>query len=268
MPPAPTDGRAFVIVGPGRAGLSFQTALERRGWTCHGVVGRDFFEAEADGSPRRIEGSRLTSIDEQSLTVIIAVPDNQIAMVAQRIAPGPIVVHLSGAIGLDALDPHVDAASIHPLMSLPDVEIGSVALLRDGHFGLASRSDRAERVVHQIVGDFGGHGFPIADGQRAIYHAAAVVATNHLSVLCGQVERLSRAAGVPTDAFWPIMRSVIDNVAANGAAASLTGPVARADWDTVARHLAALPPAEHDLYLPLARGAAHLAGRELPIQLR
>ena len=39
---------------------------------------------------------------------------------------------------------------------------------------------------------------------------------------------------------------------------ALTGPVARGDWDTVARHLAALDPSEHDAYRALAAAARRL----------
>jgi predicted short-subunit dehydrogenase-like oxidoreductase (DUF2520 family) len=56
----------------------------------------------------------------------------------------------------------------------------------------------------------------------------------------------------------------LDNVAAVGPAAALTGPVARGDWQTVARHLASLPPEERGAYLAMAEQAALLAGVEQP----
>jgi len=104
----------------------------------------------------------------------------------------------------------------------------------------------------------------VPDDRRAVYHAAAAVAANHLVALCGQVERLAAAAGVPAAAYWELMALTLDNVRAAGAAAALTGPAARGDLATVAAHLAAVDPAEHRLYLALADAAAHLASRPPP----
>jgi predicted short-subunit dehydrogenase-like oxidoreductase (DUF2520 family) len=53
-----------------------------------------------------------------------------------------------------------------------------------------------------------------------------------------------------------------------GAARALTGPVARGDWATVARHLAALDPSEHEAYRALATAARRLVdGTGLPTDL-
>jgi predicted short-subunit dehydrogenase-like oxidoreductase (DUF2520 family) len=49
-----------------------------------------------------------------------------------------------------------------------------------------------------------------------------------------------------------------------GAEKALTGPVARGDADTVARHLDALPPDERPAYRALAREALRLSGRDDP----
>ena len=47
----------------------------------------------------------------------------------------------------------------------------------------------------------------------------------------------------------------------------LTGPIARGDWETVERNLAAIRserPELEELYLVLAAATARVAGRELP----
>jgi predicted short-subunit dehydrogenase-like oxidoreductase (DUF2520 family) len=58
------------------------------------------------------------------------------------------------------------------------------------------------------------------------------------------------------------VRASVDNVDALGAADALTGPVARGDADTVARHLATLPPDERAAYRALAAEALRLSGRD------
>src|SRR5262249_54379335 len=92
----------------------------------------------------------------------------------------------------------------------------------------------------------------------------ATVASNHLVALMGQVGRLADAAGVPRAALWPLVRATFDNVETLGPAAALTGPVARGDADTVARHLATLPADERAAYRALAAEALRLSGRRDP----
>ena len=55
-------------------------------------------------------------------------------------------------------------------------------------------------------------------------------------------------AGAPFEAYLSLVRGAVDNVAELGPAAALTGPAARGDELTIARHLAAIDPSERDAY--------------------
>jgi predicted short-subunit dehydrogenase-like oxidoreductase (DUF2520 family) len=101
-------------------------------------------------------------------------------------------------------------------------------------------------------------------GARARYHAAATIAANHLVALLAQAMRVADDAGVPPAALLPLVRATVDNVDALGPAGALTGPVARGDADTVARHLDALTDRDAALYRALAREALELSGRDDP----
>jgi predicted short-subunit dehydrogenase-like oxidoreductase (DUF2520 family) len=233
------------LIGPGRAGRSIAEALRRRGWTVD-LLGR---------------GDRVEDAAQEVALVVLAVPDDAIAPVAARIRPaaGAVVLHLSGSRGLDVLDPHPRRGSLHPLASLPDPEVGADRLLAGCTFAVAG-----DPLARCLAESFGGRALEVPDDRRALYHAAASVAANHLVALAAQVERLAGAAGVPVEAYWPLMADALGNVARVGAAAALTGPAARGDHATVAAHLRALPAAERPLYLALATAAAQLAGRDLP----
>ncbi len=220
-------------------------ALERAGWSCIGTLGSgdDPAQAAADGD-----------------LVILAVPDDVITTVARSVHPGPaVLVHLSGAATLDRLDPHPRRGSVHPLVSLPDPETGAERLAAGATFAVAG-----DPMATRIVEALGGTAIEVPDEHRARYHAAAAIGANHLVALCAQVERVAAAAGVPASAYWELMARTIDNVRTTGAAAALTGPAARGDHATLAAHLDAIDPAEHDLYLALADAAATLAGRPPP----
>ena len=76
-------------------------------------------------------------------------------------------------------------------MTLPDEQRGAEAL-RGAWFAVAG-----DDKILDVVRSLGGRSFTVADERRALYHAAACVAANHLVALMGQVERLADAAGVP-----------------------------------------------------------------------
>ena len=119
-----------------------------------------------------------------------------------------------------------------------------------------------------MVASLGGTAVEVGDVDRSTYHAAAVVASNHLVALMGQVERLAGSIGVPLEAFVQLASGSLANVAATGPAAALTGPVARGDWATVGRHLEVLGPTSSSPTAALAEQAARLVGPERVAELQ
>ncbi|HXG75378.1 MAG TPA: DUF2520 domain-containing protein [Gaiellaceae bacterium] len=202
-------------------------------------------------------GCRLE--DEAPEVVLLCVPDRAIAEVAAALEPGPWVAHVSGATPLSALDPHVRRFSLHPLQTFTK-ERGAEQL--DGAWAaLSAESAEARAVGRGLAELLGLRPFDLDDAGRAAYHAGAAVASNYLVTLRAAAGSLLEAAGAPPEALDPLMRRVIEN------GFELTGPIARGDWETVERHLAAIRaerPELEELYLVLAGATAALAGRELP----
>ena len=95
--------------------------------------------------------------------------------------------------------------------------------------------------------------------------SAACVAANHVVALLGQVERIAASVGLPVDAFLGLTRAAVDDVAALGPRAALTGPASRGDWATIARHLDSLPEAERAGYGAGVALALELAGTGLSL---
>lgn len=250
--PEPPSSRSIRIVGTGRAGGSFAAALRAAGWDVDVLPGRSGGVGDA-----------LAGVD----LVLLAVPDGVVAEVASRVRPGPAVLaHCAGSLGLDALAPHQRVASIHPLVSLPDPVTGADRL-RGAWFAVAGDPVTGAAAATAVVAALGGRAVSVDDEQRVAYHAAAAVASNHLVALLGQVERLAEEAGVPFEAYLDLIAGTLDNVSRAGAAASLTGPVARGDWDTVRAHVRAIPASERPAYLALVGAAARLADRPVPSDL-
>lgn len=223
--------RSIAVVGPGRLGATLAAALERAGYNVS-TVGRDQLGDSADTDD----------------LIFLTVPDSAIAGVAASLQwrPGQWVVHCSGAIGREALGAAEAAGAVagcfHPLQTFPSREP------QPGRFaGIACGIEASEPLgtaLERIAKDLGSRPFRLDGVDRALYHAAAVVASNHVIALANAASRLWELAGVKgvsgREALSPLMNAAAQNVAAMELADALTGPVVRGDVATVARHLDAL----------------------------
>ncbi len=235
----------LAIVGRGRLGRALVDALTRAdgrlpaGTEVLGPLGRGYDGADAD-------------------VVLLCVPDGEIEAAAALIAPGRLVGHCSGATPLDVLAPH-ERFSLHPLMTVT----ATGAPFAGAGAAVAGSSDRAQRLAHDLAEALELVPVHIAEEDRAVYHAAASVASNFLVTLQAVAERLAAEAGLPRELLAPLVRATVENWAEIGAERALTGPVARGDERTVARQRLAV--AEHapellSLFDALVEATRDLAG--------
>ena len=263
----PTDHETISLVGPGRAGTTIALALLGLGWRAVAVAGRAPDAASTVSAAACLDAppSLVSESGRGASLVVVATPDRSIEAAAVAVAPslesGALVLHLAGSKGLDAFAPLLEArpdvrvGALHPLQSFPTATMG-IERLRGAWAAVAGDAQTAELAVA-----LGMRPFELPDSERSRYHATAVVASNHVVALLGQVERLAMTCGVPFEAFAPLVRSSVADAFGVGPARALTGPVARGDLATVERHLATLDPGERDAYRTLAREVARLAGR-------
>lgn len=218
------------VIGPGRAGRSLAAALEQAGHEIAGFVGSNDDPTEA-----------ASGVD----VLIVAVPDRKIAEVAKRVRPvaTTAVLHLSGSQGLEGLAPHARRGSMHPLVPLPNPETGASRIAAGVTFAVAG-----DRAARELAESLRGRTVEVRDEDRAAYHAAACVAANHVVALMGQVERIAESIGLDLEAFLGLSRAALADVEMFGPEAALTGPAARGDLATLARHRAAIAPGELEGY--------------------
>ena len=94
----------------------------------------------------------------------------------------------------------------------------------------------------------------VAEADRVAYHAAAAFAANFLVTVESAAAELMSTAGLDREVLLPLAMAALENWARQGPTA-LTGPIARGDRRTVARHRATLEHRTPEL-LPLFEALA------------
>jgi predicted short-subunit dehydrogenase-like oxidoreductase (DUF2520 family) len=205
------------VIGTGRAGTAIRDRLRERA------------VAVTDGR----------AVDPAAELVLLCVPDGVIAEVATAVPQGPWIAHVSGATPLSALDPHRDRFGVHPLQTLTR-DRGAEQL--DGAWAaIGGESEEALERARWLAATLGLRPFTVAEPDRALYHAAAVIGGNYLVTLNQVAQRLLAQVGAPPEAIEPLMLRTVEN------GFQLTGPIARGDTATVEAHLAALERRAPDL---------------------
>ena len=175
--------------------------------------------------------------------------------------PSLAVVHLSGALGLDALGAleHNPRGSFHPLQSFPFPRGPSA--FRGITIAVDATSPALRRRLAAVARGLGARPKHVTDEERVLYHASAVFASNFVDVVIAEAVDLLGEIGwseeEATRALLPLVEGALQNVRKRGVVKALTGPIRRGDAGTVERHLGALK--RPDLYRMLALAALQIA---------
>ncbi len=241
------------IIGAGRVGAVLGSALRAAG---HAIVGATAISQESrDRVDALLPGVPIATpqeVVERSELVLLTVPDDALASVVQGLAdlggwqPGQIVVHTSGAYGADILAPArglgAIPVAIHPAMTFTGTSL-DLSRLEGATFAVTAPSPVLP-IGQALVVEIGGEPVVVEESARGLYHAALAHGANHLVVLVAQAADMLAQAGIahPGHTLAPLLHAALDGALrhADGTAdpiSALTGPVARGDSGTVAKHL-------------------------------
>jgi predicted short-subunit dehydrogenase-like oxidoreductase (DUF2520 family) len=187
------------------------------------------------------EWSRGKTIPSDCEIYWVTANDSNIPEVANLIDIGSLVIHSSGSLGLDCLAPHSNTGSLHPLQSFPGPDVAMPNL--DGVYAAVSGAPEIAVQLSQIASDLGMTPVEI-DGDRVLYHTAAVLAGNFATTLLYEATEVLRKAGIPADLapkmLAPLMISSIRQATNGKIADALTGPISRGDMSTISKHIGTL----------------------------
>jgi predicted short-subunit dehydrogenase-like oxidoreductase (DUF2520 family) len=270
--------QTVAIIGAGRVGRALGLRLREMGWTIGVVLTQS--PASARHAVRIIGAGRahatLTRQVMDADLVLIATPDRSISSVAAQLAKmggeewrGKVVLHTNGARDrrvLAALERRGAATgSLHPLQSFSD----RAAPQLEGCIFAVEGSREALRAARRIVRSLGGTAVLVVGEHKPAYHAAGTLVSGHVLGVVEAATRVLMQIGFTrrqaVRALLPLLRQTLKNFERFGPGSAWTGPVARGDYATVSRHVAALkrlPREFGEAYAVLARLSAILLGGE------
>jgi predicted short-subunit dehydrogenase-like oxidoreductase (DUF2520 family) len=240
----------IAILGPGKVGTAVGCLLRQAGYDIVAVAGRSLEKAQravacTGGEPT----TDFVRAAREADCVLITTTDDAVASVCKAVAEGggfrkgAKVVHTSGVGGLDLLRAAKRrgalVACIHPLQTFADVE-SAIGKIPGSTFGITA-DEEILPWAFRVAEDLGGRPFHVPGEDKALYHAAACMASNYLVTLMVLVEEIYGRIGLSREeairAFWPLVKGTIVNIESKGTIPSLTGPIARGDGGTVRKHI-------------------------------
>jgi predicted short-subunit dehydrogenase-like oxidoreductase (DUF2520 family) len=243
----------LAIVGAGRVGRALGRRLRELGWKIGAVVTRN--ETSARRAVRFIgAGTALATMSRRILAstcILIATPDAAIAGVAEELTriggeelKGHVILHTSGALDstvLKAAREHGAAVgSMHPLQTFSGVTVPPL----EGKVFAIEGDAQAVKKARKIARAVGAAPSPIEAQKKPLYHAAGALAAGHALVVVESAIQLLMSLGMKRQeamrAILPMTKQVLQNYERLGLKAAWTGPLARGDYEVVAKHMAAL----------------------------
>jgi len=241
--------RKVVIIGAGRVGTALGLALKEKGYPIVGVgvvgaTGRSPLQSARRGAkilqapvftPKPLDALKEAGI------ILITTPDREIEKVARTLSRSGIltketlVIHTSGAFGVEILDPLKNFGVSHRMWTVPlrlamhplqtfskpitnySASGGPMTNFQGCYFALDGNR-KALRIGKKIVKDLGGIPIFIPGGKRVLYHTGASIASNYLVSLMDLALQVLEEIGISQkkgfNMLLPIIQGTLKNIEA------------------------------------------------------
>jgi predicted short-subunit dehydrogenase-like oxidoreductase (DUF2520 family) len=202
---------------------------------------------------------------------LIATPDDNIEYIAQQITlqgvlkPGNVAFHCSGLLSSECLSSMASlgcyTASLHPIFSFSE-PVMDVKNFRETYCAFEGNKEALNQLL-PLFNVIEGQIFLIEKKSKPLYHAASVLASNYLVTLSAMARECYSKAGLNEklagNLTLALMSQALGKAQRLHPQEALTGPLQRADIDTLKKHLTALQPFPELEYFYKSLGKATLA---------
>lgn len=245
-----TKKENLIIIGAGKIAYSLTPALSEADYKIKVIISKEINRAE--DLARKLNINDYTdnpeSIRLERGIFILAVPDNQIKLTAERLSKlniefrNSLFIHLSGSNDVSLLRSltlkKAETASFHIMQTFPSRRRRNI---KNSFAAIETKFDEASEYLFKLARDLKLKPFLIEPQYKAIYHLAGVFASNFLNAVLFHSQQLFNLLGLKqysfNDILAPLYDSTIRNIKLTSPATALSGPIDRGDLDTVKQHI-------------------------------
>src|ERR1035437_7774015 len=240
----------LIIIGAGNISYSLAPALMDAGYNIKSIISSKKKRAGDLAGKLNIKDF---SDNPESLKVkrgifILAVPDNQIRITAEKLStlnidfPNSLIIHLSGSNDVSLLKSaalkRAHTASFHILQTFPSRRRRNIS---NSFSAIETLSSEASDYLFKLSKDLKLNPFHIDSGNKVIYHLAAEFASNFINGVLFQSQQLFEILRLKeysfNDIFAPLYSSTIKNIKLTNPSRALSGPIERGDLETIKKHI-------------------------------
>lgn len=258
------------FVGAGKVGFTLGKYMTERDVHVSGYYSRNKESAKlAAEFTNTLYFDTIEELLESSDALFLTVPDGTIEQIwnslKQYSLKSKFICHCSGAMST-AVFSNIDQTgafgySIHPLVAIND-KMQSYRDISQTYFTIEGSKEH----IDYWCTFFEGLGNPVRviDKQdKVLYHSAAVFASNFVVGLYDVAVDILTQCGFDKEsaskAIAPLFLNNCKNVAEHGSVDALTGPIERADENTINKHLDALDGNNKEIYKSLSNVLIRIA---------
>ena len=239
------------IIGAGNVGSALAIRLAEKDYNIVAISSHT--RASAEKLVEAIKNCNAAAGTNQMVAdmadiIFITTPDAVIPEIVTSVRwhKGQSVVHCSGVDSAEILLPArqmgANTGVFHPLQTFANIQ-QAISNLPGSTFAIEAEEPLSSRLK-EIAESLNCRWIELKAGDKVIYHAAAVIASNYLVTLVKLADDLWETFGIPreqaTRALLPLLKGTLNNIENVGIPQALTGPIARGDIETVKKHLSAL----------------------------
>ena len=241
------------LIGPGRVGQALATALRHTNhYTLMGIYHPDIKQAKkiTQQLQQGIPCDTLAALPAADIT-FITTPDDAIPPLCIQLSneatlkPKSIIAHMSGILDSNVLIPvkkhNVSIGSLHPLKAFRQTNKPEPHAFKNVDCTVEGEAP-AITCLTTLAQTLGAHVLALTPEKKAIYHAAACMASNYLVTLAAESSALFQEAGLADNEALKLctrlMQTSLDNLKhVQTPEQALTGPLMRGDIKTLKQHL-------------------------------
>ena len=223
----------FAVVGCGNVGTQYARMWIQAGHQLQHVHFRSMPLGTIEWLGHSVENIALQEIHQNADTILLAIPDDQIAAVAGSIHTDAFIIQPSGTFDLHQLT-HPNNATWWAMYSI--VKKASLDFEKIP-FAVESTSEKAKEILQKLMEKVGAPMHNTNQTQRELAHLTAVLANNFTNALYQKALTLLNENQLSGELMLPIIAQTTARLTAFPDPTLQTGPARRGDYNTLNKHL-------------------------------